>query len=270
STNKEWEYVSDLEILHRKWENLKALIEENVKTPSDMNLDMIMLKSEECWSIANYMVLQKQYSSQERASSFNYFMAILGVDLVVVLLLLLLVKRFVRDSLEVSNIYDPLTKVFNRRYFEEYIESKIVRVRKSRGVFSLIMLDIDYFKNVNDTYGHGVGDYVLETLAQVVKENIRKSDNLFRIGGEEFMIVLPDTTSEIAMKLAERVRKSVEEYSFNYVDKITISLGITQFKGDDEPETMMRKVDRALYRAKNNGRNRVEVEFNSPEFETTI
>ena len=123
----------------------------------------------------------------------------------------------------------------------------------------MIMFDIDHFKKVNDTYGHTVGDYVLQTLTQIVRENLREIDYLVRWGGEEFIIITPETDIEKAEVLAERIRKATENYIFDQVGAITISLGVAQLKKDDTEDTFIKRVDDAMYLAKQKGRNRVEV-----------
>jgi diguanylate cyclase (GGDEF)-like protein len=120
------------------------------------------------------------------------------------------------------------------------------------------MLDIDHFKTVNDTYGHDVGDYVLKATVNVIKRNIRKADIFARYGGEEFMIVQPETTIERAKVYAEKIRTIIEQNNFDKVKKITISIGVTMFNKNDAIESITKRVDDALYRAKDNGRNRVE------------
>jgi diguanylate cyclase (GGDEF)-like protein len=124
---------------------------------------------------------------------------------------------------------------------------------------SMIMFDIDHFKKVNDTYGHTVGDYVLQTLTEIVKESLRETDYLVRWGGEEFIIIAPETDIEKAEVLAERIRKGTEKYIFDQAGAITISLGVAQLKKDDTEDTFIKRVDDAMYLAKQNGRNRVEV-----------
>jgi diguanylate cyclase (GGDEF)-like protein len=121
------------------------------------------------------------------------------------------------------------------------------------------MLDIDHFKNVNDTYGHRRGDYALKTLAEVVLKSKRNADVLARIGGEEFVILLPDTALSDAGRIAERVRKSVEDFHFEEIGKLTVSLGVTEFTPADNQESILKRVDSALYLAKGNGRNRCEI-----------
>ena len=139
-----------------------------------------------------------------------------------------------------------------------FLEAEINKAKRYSKEFSLIMLDIDHFKTVNDTYGHDVGDYVLKATVNVIKRNIRKADIFARYGGEEFMIVQPETTIERAKVYAEKIRTIIEQNNFDKVKKITISIGVTMFNKNDAIESITKRVDDALYRAKDNGRNRVE------------
>jgi len=154
---------------------------------------------------------------------------------------------------------DRLTQVFNRTKFHEAIKKELERAKRYSHSLSMIMFDIDHFKKVNDTYGHTVGDYVLQTLTQIVKESLREIDYLVRWGGEEFIIITPETDIEKAEVLAERVRKGTEKYIFDQVGAITISLGVAQLKKDDTEDTFIKRVDDAMYLAKQKGRNRIEV-----------
>ena len=121
------------------------------------------------------------------------------------------------------------------------------------------MFDIDHFKAVNDTYGHNVGDYVLKAIVDVIKKYIREADIFARYGGEEFIIIQPETAIEGAKVYAEKMRTIIEQTNFGKVKKITISVGVTIFNENDTIESITKKVDDALYKAKNKGRNRVEV-----------
>ncbi len=153
---------------------------------------------------------------------------------------------------------DSLTNIYNRRMLLHFLEAEINKAKRYSKEFSLIMLDIDHFKTVNDTYGHDVGDYVLKATVNVIKRNIRKADIFARYGGEEFMIVQPETTIERAKVYAEKIRTIIEQNNFDKVKKITISIGVTMFNKNDTIESITKRVDDALYRAKDNGRNRVE------------
>jgi len=123
----------------------------------------------------------------------------------------------------------------------------------------MIVFDIDHFKKVNDTYGHSAGDYVLKTIADIVRKTIRKIDYLVRWGGEEFVIIPSETNLEKAHALAERIRKITESYKFDTVGKVTISMGVTEFEEGDTGDSFIKRADDAMYKAKEKGRNRVVV-----------
>jgi diguanylate cyclase (GGDEF)-like protein/PAS domain S-box-containing protein len=154
---------------------------------------------------------------------------------------------------------DKLTGAYNRTKFEEIIEREIERVKRYNKPLSMIMFDIDHFKKINDTYGHSAGDYVLKTIADIVRETIRKIDYLVRWGGEEFVIISSETNLEKAHALAERIREKTESYKFDKVGKVTVSLGVTEFKEQDTKDTLIKRTDDIMYKAKERGRNRVEV-----------
>lgn len=156
------------------------------------------------------------------------------------------------------SIRDPLTHVYNRRKFNEELEKEINRFKRYGHRLSLIIFDIDLFKNVNDNYGHQVGDYVLQVIAWIVKENIRQTDIFSRYGGEEFGIIMPDTYKDKAVSLAERLRVNIEKYEFDYVEKVTCSFGVTEYITGESPKDFIKRADDALFDAKNLGRNRVQ------------
>ncbi|EKO3500170.1 sensor domain-containing diguanylate cyclase [Vibrio fluvialis] len=160
------------------------------------------------------------------------------------------------EKLHSDSLTDSMTGLLNRRGLDKAIES----FRLENIPFSVLALDIDYFKKVNDTYGHDVGDELLKNVSQLMKNQAREHDVLCRAGGEEFMIFLPNTDLNRAFEAAERIRKSIEIYSFPTVGNITISIGISSWKGLAERiDDVIKKSDQALYKAKNNGRNRTEV-----------
>lgn len=150
--------------------------------------------------------------------------------------------------------HDQLTKINNRLgFYEEY---KSIKKRDTKEDFSLIMLDIDHFKKINDEYGHNIGDQVLQDLTYNIKKMLRKEDVFARWGGEEFIVLLPHTTVQEAFLRAEDIRKKVEHSQRKYTPQITISLGVTQAKKEDKTREYFQRVDKALYQAKNEGRNR--------------
>lgn len=151
---------------------------------------------------------------------------------------------------------DPMTGLFNRRGLAMALES-VVQMRQQ---FSAITLDIDHFKTINDSYGHDTGDEVIRTLAEQIRHNARESDILCRVGGEEFLVLLPDTTLAEAEMIAERLRQNVEILALPGIRPITISLGVSYWNQQmGEPETSLKRADEALYKAKQEGRNRVVV-----------
>ena len=159
-------------------------------------------------------------------------------------------------------IYDPLTGCYNKKETEEFIKKFLFNfLRYKTEPFSVLMLDIDFFKKINDTYGHLAGDFVLKQMADLIQNIIRKSDICGRFGGEEFVIVLPNTKISGAMKLANRIKDAIEnkEFEFNGIKiKFTVSIGVTSVGINDSYESLMARVDEALYEAKKKGRNRIE------------
>lgn len=159
-------------------------------------------------------------------------------------------------------VYDGLTKVYVRRYFEGWLIQEYARVKRYNRAFSLLMFDIDHFKSVNDTHGHQAGDYVLQEVAKLAKATIRESDTLARYGGEEFIVGLPETSMEQAQIQAERLRQGIASHKFIYEGieiPVTISIGVTNYiaKPQKQAEGFIKDADLALYRSKENGRNQV-------------
>jgi len=164
------------------------------------------------------------------------------------------------DNLEVIASTDKLTGAYNRRKFDELIENEITRVVRYHTSLSLIMLDIDHFKQINDQYGHLVGDEVLATLSRLIGTHTRDCDSFIRWGGEEFILLTPAITLEQAVFAAEKLRLLVADTVFSGVCSITISLGVAQYEITDTADSLIRRADDALYRAKARGRNRTEAE----------
>ena len=155
-------------------------------------------------------------------------------------------------------VTDALTGLYNRRYFEEALEKEVQRTKRQQQPFSIIGIDLDFLKKINDTYGHTFGDLAIKTIAEVLKSNARSVDVPARIGGEEFNVLLPGINSEGAMVAAERIRKSIESVEIDTIGHITGSLGVaTYFEHTDNVEELLELTDQAMYASKRNGRNRV-------------
>lgn len=166
-----------------------------------------------------------------------------------------------RQEIEYMARHDQLTGLLNRGGFEDALNKEIGRIERYENSLSLIMLDLDHFKNINDTYGHGVGDTVLETVGSILQSQTRHSDVPGRIGGEEFAISLPETPIKRAIETATRIRKRLSDHTFsadNETFVVTCSIGVAEWNANDaSPEDLLQRADEALYRAKNQGRNQV-------------
>jgi diguanylate cyclase (GGDEF)-like protein/PAS domain S-box-containing protein len=172
-----------------------------------------------------------------------------------------------REKLRAQSIRDPLTGLFNRRYMEETLEREILRANRAKTAIGIIMLDIDHFKDFNDTFGHEAGDAILHALGLLLQCQVRSSDVACRFGGEEFILILPEASVEITRERAEQIRLAVREMHIEFahqaVGDITVSLGIAGYSIHGKTsEELMQKVDKALYKAKRLGRDRVEMADN--------
>jgi len=162
---------------------------------------------------------------------------------------------------------DGLTRLFNRRYFNDVIETEFARIKRYAGRMGCLMIDIDHFKNVNDNFGHFVGDQVLKQLAKIMQKNLRTIDIPARYGGEEFVLILPETGEEGVEVVGEKILLAVESHNFAsetnpevpFPERLTVSIGGSHYPHDDivSAESLLDNADQALYRAKRGGRNRL-------------
>jgi len=166
-------------------------------------------------------------------------------------------RKYLEEQLKYQAAHDSLTDLWNRGAFEEMMKKEIHRTRRHDKTFAIVMLDIDHFKMVNDDCGHAIGDGVLQQLAELMKSRFRESDIPARWGGEEFMILLPETELHGARKLAEDLREAVEDTAFPGAGRVTISAGVVCYRAREDVETLTKRVDDTLYAAKEAGRNRV-------------
>lgn len=162
-----------------------------------------------------------------------------------------------KKEIEKLSITDQLTGVYNRRKFDNSLEEEVQRARRYSEELALIMIDMDHFKDVNDTYGHQVGDDVLIVTAKLISEHVRNVDIVGRYGGEEFVVICPNIGLEQAEVVAEKLRAEIQKHEFDAVGTKTISLGVAEFTEGDTPDDLVKKADTALYKAKEEGRNRV-------------
>jgi diguanylate cyclase (GGDEF)-like protein len=219
------------------------------------------------WSLILLMTTSEMFASR-----------VLGIVITLLVTIMTLIylfgrERRVRDSvqtekrlelqqlaheLELQANTDPLTGLFNRLKFNQALAIEILRSKRYQTLFSLMLFDIDHFKAVNDTFGHQVGDNVLVQLSRIVTSEVRATDLLARWGGEEFVVMI-NVSDQTAQQVAEKLRVAIGRAEFDVVGNVTCSFGLAQYIEGDTPETLLARADRALYRAKLNGRNRVEL-----------
>lgn len=166
------------------------------------------------------------------------------------------------EILKNKSIRDSLTNLYNHQYINELLEAEILATSRVTGNLCVMMLDIDFFKRVNDTFGHQNGDKVLVVISELLLHNTRSHDLIGRYGGEEFIVVLPNIQLEEAYQIAENIRHNIQEYNFDLPDlKVTISVGLAQYESEDS-KSFVNRADNLLYQAKRNGRNRIETIIN--------
>ncbi|MDH5464398.1 MAG: diguanylate cyclase, partial [Thiovulaceae bacterium] len=221
----------------RNHDLLNDLHEKDHKT---VELELLSKSKDQIWLEA---MIATEYNEDEKIRGLNIFF------------------QDITDKKKIEELthYDHLTKIFNRRKMDIVLSEEIERHQRYGSELSLIMIDLDYFKEVNDKFGHQVGDAVLEGAANILKENIRKTDALGRIGGEEFLIVCPQTSLQQCKILATKIKETIESFDFEIAGKKTASIGVTTIKNFDTKDSFFKRADEAMYEAKREGRNQVRV-----------
>jgi diguanylate cyclase (GGDEF)-like protein len=167
------------------------------------------------------------------------------------------------EKLQKLAITDGLTRLYNSRSFYSQLEQEIDRIKRYRHPLTLLVLDIDHFKDYNDKYGHLEGDKVLVRFSQIIRSCLRTNDSAYRYGGEEFTVILPETAGEEARTVAQRIRAALEAEPFTPKDgevvTVTISIGVTEYHPKEELSTFIQRADEAMYRSKRSGRNKVSM-----------
>jgi diguanylate cyclase (GGDEF)-like protein len=162
-----------------------------------------------------------------------------------------------KQKYEILSHTDSLTNMHNRFSIMKILDEQLSSSKNKNRPLSLIMFDLDYFKQINDKYGHSAGDSVLVEISELVKENLRDADCVGRYGGEEFLVTLPNTDLDISKIIANRIRQKVEKFKFKSVESVTISIGLIEVSKDESRHEVLKRVDKLLYKAKEQGRNRV-------------
>ncbi len=168
--------------------------------------------------------------------------------------------NFMYTQTRQMSLTDPLTRLFNRRHFDAEFEREFKRAKRYNNPLSVAIIDIDFFKKINDTYGHLCGDFILKEVAYLITENFRQTDEIFRFGGEEFVVILTETPAQTACVPLERLRKKIESNLFKYNGNsfnVTVSIGVSS-NIESSSNDMLEEADKALYEAKSCGRNSVK------------
>lgn len=196
--------------------------------------DMIAIRTQELQD--NYRALEKEMAERKKAQT----------------------------QLEMLATTDPLTRLYNRRKFEALLDHELARCRRYADDFAIILFDVDHFKRINDQHGHDIGDAVLQFLADLIRAQLRKSDAVARWGGEEFITLVSEADTDIALAVAEKLRRAVEAGQFPHQLQMTVSLGIALARRNDTAASLIKRADQALYTAKREGRNRIVLEQDEP------
>jgi diguanylate cyclase (GGDEF)-like protein len=181
-----------------------------------------------------------------------------GLDLIRIYVLDITQRKRAEREIHLLATTDSLTGIANRREFTAILSKEMGRAKRYATPMSLVMYDVDYFKRVNDSFGHDVGDAVLRAITGIAKDNIRADDVEARWGGEEFMVLMPQSDLQAAVNAAEKLRLAIASHDFDKAGRLTVSFGVAEFEPQDDLNSLLKRVDDALYRAKELGRNRVE------------
>ena len=242
----------------KKFNNMEDKLKSywnDIKRCKDKN--NLILLSESAWLLADKINLFNQHISSLKNKKLIKTIYLISIASIVILLIaIFIVYFFIKHGLEKDKITDPLTQLYNRRYMFDILEKLIKNYFAYKTPFSLIFIDIDNFKKINDTYGHNEGDRILQEVSKTIKKIIRKNDYAFRYGGEELVIILPNTNLDEAIRIAERIREKVSNDIKMNNNSITISLGVSEYEGEDKFE-FIEKSDSLMYKAKQTGKNRV-------------
>ncbi|WP_456484742.1 GGDEF domain-containing protein [Desulfurobacterium sp.] len=235
--------------LKRVWKDL----ENATSVPEIVSL------SEKCWNLADQTTTKAQHIAEIKDKQLlNIVENVRNLIFSIIFILVVAIYFFVKKDLEKNATLDSLTLLYNRNYFGSQLQRYIWKSRKDNLPISVIMIDVDFFKKINDTYGHTKGDEVLARIAQIIRKQIRDSDLAFRYGGEEFLVVLPGISLNKARKIAERIREAVKNADFGIRRQVTVSCGVTEYRAGDTLRDFIERADKALYRAKALGRDRCE------------
>ncbi|NVK22300.1 MAG: diguanylate cyclase [Kangiellaceae bacterium] len=265
---KEERYQEAFEKLGQSYKNYRKHFNDNMTHVSNISREQL---DQERLSFENKLLEKENALNQEYLSNnrkFSYILwsliGVLAIGIFAAIWMIFRFKRLANDNHKLA-FTDNLTKLPNRRHVFRTLDEHHRNSSGGTGTYSIILFDLDHFKSINDRFGHSVGDQVIQTTKDICRAILREKDTIGRIGGEEFMIILPETTLNDAYNIAERLREHFEAFDFDHLAqglKVTSSFGVTEYLDEDESlDFVINRADRLLYKAKNEGRNRVAATF---------
>jgi diguanylate cyclase (GGDEF)-like protein len=250
------EIAVTLTALYETWKGFLTAVDEIRIAQTERNKLRLYHESELLWDQANRMIFLTRNYAEQKLRFFRLVFVVFGINIAALFLIIWVVRYHVAGRLEHYAHYDILTGAYNKNTFNDLIEREIDRSKRNGNPFSIITIDLDHFKDVNDSHGHKTGDKVLQGMSRIVRKLVRRYDLFCRTGGEEFTILLSNVDKQAASALAERIRAAVEGASISGIC-VSVSLGVAQYDIRENSEEFFARADRALYRAKQEGRNRV-------------
>ena len=233
-----------------QWKYFKTIITKN-HAPTEIN-NNLNSHIDRYWKTLSQII-----ENQIERSPFSKMIALhIIIAVIFIAFIFFSIRRYILSNSDVIKNYDPLTQIYNSRMFYRLLAQEIAKSSRYDRSTSLVIFDIDFFRRINDFFGHKVGDDALEQIATLVNQNIRKSDFFCRVGGETFAVIAPETDIQQSIILSEKIRKLISGNNFKTVGRITVSLGVSQAKKKETPETLYKRANERLLIAKKKGRNR--------------
>ncbi|MEA2063129.1 MAG: GGDEF domain-containing protein [Gemmatimonadota bacterium] len=245
-------------LLGRQWEVLKGGIMAYRENPGQREKLRLIEESEMCWSMADAAPFQALIDSAAGLRHLMLVLILLGVNPVLLFLMVLVNRKYLKNKLEMQSSYDSLTDTLNRQAYEKAIEKETRRVARHGGIISMIVIEIDNFDKVIERHGAGISDEMLVIAACIIENQIRASDYICRLEEEKFVVIAPESSLDSARQLGEKLRKAIEDFEFDEVGRLTISLGVAEYQTGETGGDLLSRADSALARAIESGRNRVE------------
>lgn len=241
-----------------EWADTKQAIENYNIDRSEKARQILLEASDQIWLTADDAVEFVQGISEKKIQRYNIVFVITFIVVVGTVVMLFWLKKYVHDDLEHVVRYDVLTGATTRNYYNLLLQREVERSRRYKRPLSLIVIDFDGFKHINDTHGHDYGDYVLQTISESIMGSIRETDVFSRIGGDEFVVITPETTSDEAVKLCEKLCQIVSETRLKKGVKITVSMGVAELQSGESIDSFFIRADQALYEAKATNSTKVQ------------